>query len=84
MVKSKEIIKEVKQYEYSFYCDECGEYLGTSTQFDNNWYQAFGELKLEIYINGWYRVEKHLCYNCKNKFIEKLKSDLYKLGFKRD
>lgn len=84
MEKTREIIKEVKQYEHSFYCDECGKHLGTSTEYDDGWYQDFGELEIKIYIDGWYRIKKCLCDNCRYNFIEKLKTYLGVLGFEKE
>ena len=83
MEKTKEIVREIKKYEHSFYCDECGKHLGTSIEYDDGWYQDFGEFEIKIYINGWYHIKKCLCDKCRYEFVEKLKTDLYKLGFKK-
>lgn len=84
MVKTKEVVREVREYEHSFYCDECGKHLGTSKEHSDGWYEEFGGLELKIYINGWYRLNKCLCDECRYKFLEKFKTDLFDLGFKKD
>ena len=50
MEKAKEIIREIKTYEHSFYCDECNKYLGTSQEYDDGWYEDIGEFELKFYI----------------------------------
>ena len=83
MEKVKETIKKVKQYEHSFYCDDCGKYLGTSQEYDDGWYEEFGEFELKFHIDGWYRINKCLCDDCRKKFIENLKVALKNLGFNK-
>lgn len=83
MEKAKEIIKEIKRYEHSFYCDECGKYLGTSQEYDDGWYKSFGEFEIKFYIDEWYRIRKHLCDECRRSFIENLKVALKNMGFKK-
>lgn len=84
MEKTKEVIKEVKIYEHSFYCDECGKYLGTSQEYEDGWYKDIGELEMKFYIDGWYTIRKHLCGECRKSFISNLKVSLLNMGFKKD
>lgn len=84
MEKTNCTTKEIENYEHSFYCDECGEYLGTSEEYDDGWYECLGEFELSFYIDGWYRVEKCLCEDCAQKFLSNLKNHLEDMGFKRD
>ena len=81
MEKIKEIIREIKQYEHSFYCDECGKYLGTSKEYSDGWYEKLGEFEVKIHIGEWHRLKKCLCNKCQCDFVEKMKKDLYNLGF---
>lgn len=84
MEKINAITKEVEDYERLFYCDECGEYLGMSEEYDDGWYERLGEFELSFYINGWYRVKKCLCHDCAEEFLSNLKNHLENIGFKRD
>ena len=75
---------EVERVLHSFYCDECNKHLGTSEEYDDGWYQDFGQFKLNCYIDGWYSVKKCLCENCKPKFIDDFKTILKNVGFTRE
>ena len=84
MDKIKATTKKVEGYEHSFYCDECNEYLGTTEEYDDGWYEELGEFELSFYIDDWYRVKKCLCHNCTVNFLSNLKNHLENIGFKRD
>lgn len=76
----KEII-EVEDIRHEFYCDECNEYIGTSYEHSDGWYEELGELELKLNVNGWLRVNKCLCAKCKYEFINKLRTNLFDIGF---
>lgn len=85
METMKKVIKKVSQYEHSFYCDECGEYLGTSQEYEDGRYKVIGEFELSFYAgNEWYRIKKHLCDDCRKSFINNIKVNLTNLGFRKD
>lgn len=84
MEKTREVIRSLTSIEHSFYCDECGKHIGTSTEHDDGWYQDFGKFEVKMYIDGWYYLKKCLCDKCRYEFSEKLKTNLYNLGFKRN
>ena len=74
--------KEVRTHH--FYCDDCNKYLGKSQEYDDGWYQDFGEFKLEFYLpSGWYEVNKCLCDECRQKFLQKVEKTLVELGFEK-
>ena len=81
----KVIVKKVEKEdrEHHFYCDDCGEFLGVSHEYDDGYYPEIGEFELNFYITSWYRVKKNLCDKCKEKFIEKVQNTLVELGFKQ-
>lgn len=81
MEKLKTITEQIEIQEHSFYCDECGEYLGTSTELPDGWYKEYGDFELKFYVDGWYRVRKHLCETCRKNFISKVKVSLANMGF---
>lgn len=84
MEKTKETIREVKDTEHFFYCDECGKYLGSSKEYDDGWYQKLGEFEEKFYVgNHWYQIEKCFCDDCRKSFIENIEVALKKLGFKK-
>ena len=69
---------------HRFHCDECNKYLGTTEEYDDGYYQKLGELQLKFYLPyDWYKVEKCLCKECRNKYIENLKENLKGIGFVR-
>lgn len=84
MEKINSITKEIEDYEHSFYCDECGEYLGTTEEYDDGWYDTLGEFELSFNIDGWYKVNKCLCDDCADKFLSNLKNHLESIGFKKE
>lgn len=84
MEKTEKIIKKIESAKHSFYCDECNEYLGTSEEYDNGWYQEIGEFELGFYIDNWYRIKKCLCDNCRKSFINNLKVNLINIGFEKE
>lgn len=82
MENTEKIIKE--SYKHSFYCDKCNKYLGTSEEYDDGWYQKFGEFSLAFYVEDeWYEIYKCLCDYCKDEFVDNLKSVLKNIGFEK-
>jgi len=72
-------------YYHHFYCDHCGAHLGTSEEYDDGYYQRFGDFELKWYTPaGWYRQELCLCDECKEKHLSKIYSALEQLGFKKE
>ena len=76
--------KTIEVRVHSFYCDECGKYLGTSEEFDDGYFASFGDLLIDIYVGNRYILKKCLCEDCTNKLREKIKLSLIELGFKED
>lgn len=67
---------------HNFYCDECGEHFGASREFSDGYYHELGRVGLEIYTpNGWYKVNKCLCDQCKTKFMSNVYNTLESIGF---
>ena len=83
MEKVKETIRKVEIHEHSFYCDECGEHIGTSEEYDDGWYETYGNFELKFYVDGWYYIKKCLCETCRKNFINNVKAYLTDMGFKR-
>ena len=83
-ITTKQVIEERR--EHSFYCDDCGIHLGTSIEDDECYYNSFGGFELSTYINndGWYRVKKCLCDDCRTKFLNNFISNLISMGFKKE
>lgn len=85
MEKTKKKTRTIKSYEHPFYCDSCDKYLGTVEEHEDGWYPDLGEFKLNFYVkDDWYRINKCFCDECKNNFVNKVKSTLENLGFERD
>lgn len=83
MENIKYIKQTVEVAEHSFYCDDCGEYLGTSEEHDDGWYYPLGDFELKFYVvDDWYRIKKCLCKNCRKSFVSDVKVKLMNMGFK--
>lgn len=82
MTKTKKIKSTTNVVE--FYCDNCKKFLGESEEFDDGYVPELGEYEQEIFINNdWYRIEKNLCDECKQKLTKDIIDSLKKLGFKK-
>jgi hypothetical protein len=85
MEKVETKTKQVKDYTHHFYCDSCGIHLGSSVEYDDGWYEEFGEFELQMYTpRGWYKLEKCFCDKCKDEFLNKLYSALEDAEFVLD
>ena len=83
MHKVNSTTQMVEVVTHEFYCDGCGKHLGTSEEYDDGWYKVIGEFQLAIHMDGWWHLEKHLCDNCQEKFLNNLKTTLENIGFKK-
>lgn len=85
MEKIETIIREEEHHEHYFYCDDCDQYLGVREEYSDGYYPKVGEFELKIYLpDGWYKVEKCFCEECKDKYLSKLQNALKDLGFEKD
>lgn len=76
----KEVVEAI-EIKHEFYCDECNQYLGTSYECDDGWYNRVGDFELKLCVNGWLHVNKCLCAKCKYEFTEKIRKTLFDIGF---
>ena len=85
MEKIETTIQEIENYKHHFYCDECNKYLGTTEEYDDGYYDELGELELKFYLlDGWYKVKKCFCEECKKKYLSRFQIILNELGFEKD
>ena len=85
MEKIETTIQEIGNYKHHFYCDECNKYLGTTEEYDDGYYDELGELELKFYLlDGWYKVKKCFCEECKKKYLSRFQIILNELGFEKD
>ena len=53
---------------HTFYCDMCGKEIGSSTEYEDGYYQKLGKYSEKVFINHtWYTLEKCLCNHCAEK-----------------
>lgn len=52
MEKIEEKIVEEKRKIHKFYCDECGEYLGESEEYGDEYYDKIGYISQRVIVNG--------------------------------
>lgn len=85
MEKVETKIIATEEITHRFYCDKCGRYLGYSHEYDDGYYEQFGEFELKCYTpRGWYRLEKCLCSSCKQEFLKAFYTTLEGIGFELD
>jgi hypothetical protein len=78
-------IVETEETTHHFYCDDCGDYIGSSEEYDDGWYEELGEFELHWYTpKGWYKLEKCLCHTCAKKYLSTVYGGLESAGFKLD
>lgn len=85
MEKSEQFTTTTIVTYHHFYCDECGNYLGKVSEYDDGWYPEIGELEIKFHLpQGWYKIEKHFCDKCRSKFLSMLETTLVDIGFERE
>lgn len=68
---------------HSFYCDNCGRFIGSTQEYDDGWYKELGEFILKFYMpsKGWYVFNKCFCDKCQQSYLKQLENNLVELGF---
>lgn len=85
MEKVETKITQIEDRVHHFYCDECGFHIGSTEEWYDGYYRNLGEFELKIYMpDGWYKLEKCLCDDCRDKFLDKVYVLLESVGFKPD
>lgn len=85
MEKTEITIQTIEKHTHYFYCDSCNKYLGKAEEYEDGWYATLGKFELKFYVsNKWYRLNKCFCDECKNNFIDNMKSILQNIGFEED
>lgn len=70
---------------HKFVCDYCGTHLGESIEYDDGWYQTFGDFELEWYTPaGWYCKKACVCEKCKQKLLSEIYDNLEQMGFYKE
>lgn len=78
--RETEIVKE-EVIKYKFFCDLCGEHIGTSEEGYDGWYYRYGDYKLSFKLPSLCKtilIEKTLCGKCAFEFEKKIFEDLEK------
>lgn len=84
MDKVERYAVEVIKRKHEFYCDNCGEFLGESEEYEDGYYEQKGEYHEEFYIcETFFSIKKHVCDKCKRKFEKEIADCLADLGFER-
>ena len=69
---------------HEFYCDGCNKYLGKTFEYDDGYYADIGECEYRFNVDGWYKIKRNLCPECKKKLIDNIQHCLVDLGFERN
>jgi hypothetical protein len=73
----------IENVTHHFYCDDCNKYLGETEEYDDGYYHELGEFELSFYfLDNRYEINKCLCDECREKFLNKMLLILTELGFK--
>ena len=75
----------VKKRTIHFYCDCCNAEIGVSEEFDDGYYEEFGEISTMIVTrfdnNPHVRnISGNLCDNCAEKFLKELDESINKIA----
>ena len=82
MQQVEHITKTIVEKTHHFYCDMCNTYLGSSQEYDDGYYEQYGEFNLNFYTpDGWYESDRCLCDVCRQEYLEDVKTCLKDLGF---
>lgn len=75
-VESKQITKT--EITHKFYCDNCNKFLGSSIEYDDGYYDSYGEYNQEFILHGigHFYISCCLCDKCKDSYNNDLKSQL--------
>lgn len=74
----------VNRNTHKFYCDNCNKFLGESEEYGDGYYEEFGKFYLNFFVDGnWYKLNKHLCNNCRIKLLADIKQMLQKMDFRK-
>lgn len=84
MEKAKTIRRVKNVLVCEFYCDICGEKIGESEEYSDGYIAELGEFEYSVNVNGWYKIKKCLCDNCKEIYTNKIICALKELGFEKD
>ena len=71
---------------HSFSCDDCGKYLGYTSEWSDGWYEELGEYEQSFFVEdvGWMMLHKTLCDDCAQKMTNKIVDTLKQFGFEED
>lgn len=85
MEKIKTELATRKIFTHSFYCDDCGDYIGESHEYEDGYYDELGYYERKYFCDSsheWINLKKCLCDKCIKKQDTLIKEHLFSLGFK--
>ena len=56
-------------------------FLGSSEEYEDGYYSEVGKFRFDLRTDKWFKIEKHYCVECRQKFILKFNQILKELGF---
>ena len=89
MAVKRKIVQKTKEVEkYDFFCDLCGDYIGSSEEYDDGYCPDPPEVKrldISIYAFGkWLNCKRILCKNCLFSQETEIIRGLKTLGFEEE
>lgn len=85
MEKVETQTRQIEERIHHFYCDDCGSHIKSSQEHYDGYYPEYGMLEIKVLMpQGWYKLKKCLCENCREKFLHDAHTFLENAGFEKD
>ena len=82
-IETKKVEKE--DIKHKFYCDMCDSFLGESIEFDDGYYEKYGDIEHKIFIHrNHYILKMNLCEKCYQKKMNEICESLEKVGYVKE
>lgn len=79
------IKRTITENKHQLFYDECGQFIGESYEYDDGYYQEFGNYTPDVEINHvGYSLGKLLCDKCEEKAERELLQAIKQLCYKRE
>ncbi|MBQ7276197.1 MAG: hypothetical protein IJS58_03005 [Bacilli bacterium] len=92
MEKIEEEVVQKTNYIHKYFCDGCGELLGTSVECDDGYVRDYKRYEVSFYLpldcdhsghgkGERFKLKKHYCDSCVKNISSKIQDTLVNLGF---
>lgn len=79
-IETKKVEKEERKHK--FYCDVCNKFLGESIEYEDGYYEEYGDIEHKIFIHRTnYIIKMNLCEECYQKKMNEIEEAIKKVGY---